>query len=329
MLRKLGLADAAIGAGSKIRRAEIKSARGRTLSRSEPGEFEHLYGEPTIAIHRADLQRILLSALPADAVRLGARCVRFEQDDASVIAHFANGGRDQADLLIGSDGIHSVVRGHLFPELKLRYAGYTAWRGVVTTKDESALGLTVESWGCGSRFGILRIDENRVYWFATRNMRAGVKHTPVERKNSCSTISRAGIIPLGSYSNRLLLKRSSTLTFTIYRQFRIGERDALFYSATRRTRRRRTWVKEPAWRSKAVWSSPAALTQESMLAEGLRRYQSERMPRTTMITEQSWKIGRLGQLENGFACALRNLLVRLIPSKLMRKALERAVEYEV
>src|ERR671914_318817 len=52
-LRRLGLADAVISAGSKIERGEIRTAGGRTLSRSQPGELEQRFGEPTVAIHRA------------------------------------------------------------------------------------------------------------------------------------------------------------------------------------------------------------------------------------------------------------------------------------
>jgi 2-polyprenyl-6-methoxyphenol hydroxylase-like FAD-dependent oxidoreductase len=67
-LRKLDLADAVIDAGSKIERGEIRTASGRTLSRTRTGELEQLFGEPTIAIHRADLHDILLSALPVPAL---------------------------------------------------------------------------------------------------------------------------------------------------------------------------------------------------------------------------------------------------------------------
>src|SRR5205085_3848643 len=179
-LRKLGLADAVINTGAKIERGEIRTADGRTLSRSEQGELEQLFGEPTIAIHRADLHDILLSALPTGTLRLGARCVRLEQDEAGAATHFSDGQTDRADLIVGADGVNSVVRKQLFPDLKLRYSGYTAWRGVVATRDEAALGTTNESWGCGSRFGFLRIDRERVYWFATANTPAGQMLTAAE-----------------------------------------------------------------------------------------------------------------------------------------------------
>ena len=71
------------------------------------------------------------------------------------------------------------------------------------------------------------------------------------------------------------------------------------------------------------------LVQERSLTEALHRYESERMPRTAWITDQSWKIGRVAQWENPLACMLRNSLVRFTPRRLMEKMLEKAVGYEV
>ena len=71
------------------------------------------------------------------------------------------------------------------------------------------------------------------------------------------------------------------------------------------------------------------ISQERDLADSLRRYEDERMPRTKWITEQSWRIGRMGQLENPIACALRNFVTSVTPTKLVRKTLEKAAGYEL
>ena len=51
-----------------------------------------------------------------------------------------------------------------------RYAGYTCWRSVIS---EIPPGISMdelsETWGPGSRFGIVPLQKNRIYWFATLN----------------------------------------------------------------------------------------------------------------------------------------------------------------
>lgn len=328
-LRKLGVADAVIEAGSKIERGEARTASGRVLSQSEPGELERLYGAPTIAIHRADLHEILLKALPSESVHLGAKCTGFEQDEDSATVHFASGITDRAELIVGTDGIHSVVRGQLFPEAKLRYSGYAAWRGVVATKDQAALGVTRESYGRGSRFGFIRIDKEHVYWFATANTPAGQTQAAAERKSFLQQRFKGWHHPI-----ELLIDSTpadNILQNDIYdlkplKQWSKG-RVVLLGDAAHPTTPNMGQGACMAIESSVVLAR--CLSQERDLAASLRRYEAERMPRTAWITEQSRRIGRIGQLENPLVCTVRDFVMKITPARVIRKTLEKAVGYEV
>jgi len=72
----------------------------------------------------------LRAAFPNDFYHHGYQCVGLSTAAARPVVEFASGERVQADLVIGADGVGSVVRGHLFPEAQPVYAGYVAWRGV-------------------------------------------------------------------------------------------------------------------------------------------------------------------------------------------------------
>jgi len=87
-------------------------------------------------------------------------------DEKGIAVQFADGREAQGDLLIGADGIHSVVRTQLFGQQALRYAGYTTIRGVASF-DHPFLrpGRLFETWGRGRQFGAVRLTQGRIYWF--------------------------------------------------------------------------------------------------------------------------------------------------------------------
>ncbi|BEL05169.1 FAD-dependent monooxygenase [Actinoplanes sichuanensis] len=87
-----------------------------------------LYGEHTWTIHRADLLRALLSRV--DRVELGRRCVAVDGGRL----RFADGSTVEADVVIGADGIHSIVRGSMFGVTPAAYSGMCAFRALVPSQ---------------------------------------------------------------------------------------------------------------------------------------------------------------------------------------------------
>jgi 2-polyprenyl-6-methoxyphenol hydroxylase-like FAD-dependent oxidoreductase len=77
------------------------------------------------------LYTTMKQALPAESLHAGEAFTGFDVDGEQVVAHFATGRSERADLLIGADGARSSVRRVLLPEVAPSYAGYVAWRGLV------------------------------------------------------------------------------------------------------------------------------------------------------------------------------------------------------
>ena len=97
-------------------------------------ESETRYGFPYITIHRGDLHHVIAQALmrvKPDAVQLGRKCIGLRQTPDDVELSFENAAPVAAKLVIGADGLHSVVRASLFGAPKPQFCGITAWRGVV------------------------------------------------------------------------------------------------------------------------------------------------------------------------------------------------------
>ncbi len=95
---------------------------------------------PHLSILRAELHDVLLSAVRqrvgADNFITGHRCVRVEQDETGVTAHFVGpDGRplppQRGDILLACDGIHSAVRAQFYPAEGVPvFRGINLWRGV-------------------------------------------------------------------------------------------------------------------------------------------------------------------------------------------------------
>jgi 2-polyprenyl-6-methoxyphenol hydroxylase-like FAD-dependent oxidoreductase len=91
---------------------------------------------PQFSIHRGHLHEILWRAarerLGAEALVTGARLSAFVQDEGGVTARFADGRTARGEVLVGADGIHSVVRAALHPDDGgIRWNGIQMWRGAV------------------------------------------------------------------------------------------------------------------------------------------------------------------------------------------------------
>lgn len=84
--------------------------------------------------------RLLRDAFPPARYHRGKSLHRFEDRKDSVTAHFTDGDRIEADLLIGADGLRSTVRQQCLPDSAPLYAGYVAWRALL---DESAISSAV------------------------------------------------------------------------------------------------------------------------------------------------------------------------------------------
>ena len=91
---------------------------------------------PQFSSHRGHLHEVLWHAarerLGAGALVTGARLAGFSQDGTGVTATFADGRSARGDVLIGADGIHSVLRATLHPDDGgIRWNGIQMWRGAI------------------------------------------------------------------------------------------------------------------------------------------------------------------------------------------------------
>lgn len=82
-----------------------------------------------IGAMRTTLYEQMLAQLPASVIETGKRCTAVRQDDAFAYAQFDDGTVVEADLILGADGLHSVVRQYFEGDKPVRDNHLTLWLG--------------------------------------------------------------------------------------------------------------------------------------------------------------------------------------------------------
>jgi salicylate hydroxylase len=128
VLRRLGLVHRVGSVGARLTGFQYRQANGILVSDVEYGEITPL---TPLGMHRADLVAALAESLPYGVIHTRHRCVKFAQRDESATVSFDNGTSIEADIVIGADGIHSVLQPYIFASSEPVFSGAVAYRGVV------------------------------------------------------------------------------------------------------------------------------------------------------------------------------------------------------
>ncbi|MBE1533901.1 FAD-dependent monooxygenase [Actinomadura algeriensis] len=165
-----------LGLGAELDRVAVRPAAmevrsfgdGAVFARQPMGKtWEAEYGAPYYTVHRADLLAALAALIPPGRLALGRRCTGFEESDAGVRLAFADGTEATADVLVGADGVHSVVRRAVAGAQRPVFSGVTAYRGVVPAGETPSLARdTMFVWAGGpSRLLAYPVSGGRLFTF--------------------------------------------------------------------------------------------------------------------------------------------------------------------
>ncbi|WP_445635460.1 FAD-binding domain-containing protein [Nostoc sp. DSM 114161] len=125
-----GIVETLKSSGCEVNHTVLKNIHKETIRTSQTKYLDQ-YGQPLLTIWWYRLQQVLASRLPSDIIHLNHRCIGFDQDENGVKIHFDGQKSVDADLLIGADGVNSVIRETLFGEGKPNYIGSMCWRAVI------------------------------------------------------------------------------------------------------------------------------------------------------------------------------------------------------
>ena len=96
------------------------------------------FGAGIHSFHRADLLLALANGVDRNRIHLDHRLLTLEERPTGVGLTFANGVRRHADMVIGADGVHSLVRRALYGDDNPAYTGQMVWRALLPGSDVPA-----------------------------------------------------------------------------------------------------------------------------------------------------------------------------------------------
>ena len=320
VMRVLGMAEPLEAGARRLEVMKIVDSTNRCLARTNLKDLEPRFGL-NLAMHRALLHETLLEGARGVPIRMGTTIENASAGGGQLDVRFSNGEEASYGLVVGADGLHSRVRELAFGARALRYSGYTCWRMVIDAGHPET--PTQEMWGVGKRFGVVRLDGNRVYCFAVINERAGQPDPEADRiERLRETFSEfAGPVPglLGQISEPDELIKNDL--YEIVHQPYFSERWALVGDAAH-------GMLPDMGQGAAMALEDVAVLAEGIggglpLAEVLATWAKRREGRVRKIQYLSRRIGRVGQWENRLACRVRNEITRLFPDSMALQVLAR------
>ncbi len=324
----------ALGVGEAVRAASRPQYTGGTrtpgggwLARMDGAALERELGTPIVGIPRVVLHRLLLAALPAECLVVGAEALSADRTDSGRVRLSLEDGALEADLVVAADGVGSRLRARLFPDHPGPvYSGSTVLRAItgrpVALDTDFAL-----TWGKGAEFGHIAFADNRAEWHAVLNSPPGVRHADalavLRQRFAAWHDPIPGLLeatrPDAVLHHDIHELATPLPAFTVGRIALLGD---AAHAMTPNLGQGACQALEDA--ATLAGALAAELTVESALA----RYDAERRPRSQSVARAARQAGRMGQqLSHPLAVAVRNTALRLAPSRATVRAVLRHADW--
>lgn len=322
--RRLGFADEIAQAGNVLDHFGVADHQGRPLQMMDIQAIRAKFGEPSVAIHRGQLQQVLLQQLPNTPIHVNKRLESIQQvPGGKVLAFFEDGRQAESYVLIGADGLRSATRKAIFGEKPLRYSSHTCWRGIIEHQFDNPH-QTKELWAKtgGKRVAMIQVAPNKVYFYYTE------KHQPGFKVPSADQISylQAQFSEFPPIYAEVIAKAKPAEIFhdDLYdlKPLAKWHQDHVMLLGDAAHATTPNLGQGGCQAIEDAWYLAEYLERNDNVAEAFAAYEQFRRPKVNFVVNTSFMIGKMSNLGGFLGHRLRNWVLSATPKKMAEQQLE-------
>jgi len=326
---RLGIVHELKTKGSTIKKGMVKKINGEILSQVPLGNLELSTGFPTLSLTRTDILETLREKISKTVIHYNKKFQSFEETSDGITVFFEDGSSCQGKVLIGADGAQSAIRGQLFADRKLEYAGRISWRGLVDKNLTGEICPEEENWeifGKGSRFGYAHMGARQMGWYAPINNPEDFN--PADTKKYLLNFFQNWPEPVCALIENT---RPETIIRSPirYRQFDEdwgrGRVTLLGDAAHAMTPDLAQGACQAIEDAVALGD---ALEEFGPASEALREYENRRIERARYVANRSMSIGKISNNEGVLVSWLMDKVWKYMPGSVALKGIEKVVNIE-